>query len=263
MIKIDRNNRFKQIILFLVFGLVSIGIISILISTWFKQSSFFNVKKVTVLNSKYANFKFDYLKNSNIFELDLKSLEQFIADDYYFIDSVRISRYLPDRLIIQVEEKNPIARILLREKRKNKYYSVDKHGMLLPVEIYKSDEPVVLLGFHRLLKAPNIGKVYYYDELSICLDFIIRLKEVVIPDSLRLRCIDFKNRNNISILFCISSGKEKNDLKKTCIKVVFILKDINEKTDLLVNVLNSLVDKLNKIDYIDLRFNEPIVKESN
>ncbi len=262
MTRIEKHNRFKKVFLWGVIGIVLISVILLLSFSWFKNSSLFNVKKITVLNSQYANLQFDYLKNSNIFELDLMKLEQFIADDYYFIDSVRISRYLPDQLIIQVEEKTPIARILLRDGRKNKYFSIDKQGMLLPVEVYSSDNPVVLLGFHGFLRDPNVGKVYYYDELSACIAFVDSIKKIAIPGFLHLRCIDFKNKNNIYVLFCINNNETKN-LDDFCLKVVFTLRDINDKTDLLVKVLYSLVDKLDKIDYIDLRFNEPIVKEKS
>ncbi len=102
----------------------------ILFSTYNIQfnSNFFSkfyIQKITIENNKIIkeeniNNKLSFLKQSNIFLLDKKKIEKKLKE-IQFIDSFQIKKVYPNKIIIKITEKKPIA--IIQHNKEKKYFT--------------------------------------------------------------------------------------------------------------------------------------------
>ena len=204
-----------------------------LIPSRFLPMDLFRIKEIKIQgNSKNLSSELTELAsslyNNNIWEIDLKEIQNFLAKD------VRIKKTDVDvvslgKLLINIEE------------RKLKYYAQ------IGNKVYLVDDEGVIFGFLR-----------EKDELDTY--FIKVEKEEDIKDLLKIcRMIDE------NILKNLVSQIYKRD--KNCVEIVLtdgtvIKTDFEvekEKYKIVENLYYELI-KTKKIEYIDLRFNDFIVK---
>ena len=96
-------------------------------STFISQNKFtineFDIKEIKIENNKILEYQelikiFSFLYSKNIIFLNSYVLKNI--DQNSFIDKIEIKKIFPDKLIIKVFEKEPIA--ILIDKYQKKYY---------------------------------------------------------------------------------------------------------------------------------------------
>lgn len=204
-----------------------------LIPSRFLPMDLFRIKEIKIQgNSKNLSSELTELAsslyNNNIWEIDLKEIQNFLAKDVR-IKKTDIEVVSLGKLLINIEE------------RKLKYYAQ------IGNKVYLVDDEGVIFGFLR-----------EKDELDTY--FIKVEKEEDIKDLLKIcRMIDE------NILKNLVSQIYKRD--KNCVEIVLtdgtvIKTDFEvekEKYKIVENLYYELI-KTKKIEYIDLRFNDFIVK---
>jgi len=232
-----------------------------------KKADFFKVKEINVLSLGCGGRTFapnlDYLKNKNIFSLDLKAIGDSIKSNYFFVDVVRVSRFLPGRLIIQIKEREAAAVISLGSKGvKDSAFYVDKNGMLLDIRGEFNKNLILITGLENRLSNPKSGRTYYDPVFLYSLELVKMLVSSAELKSYKVNRVNIKDETKVSIFISpVVLSNEVGLVSPPQIEAVMPVKDLNLKLKILARILNSLSDSLSDIEYIDLRFNEPIVKK--
>ena len=121
-------------------------IMLLLLSTYSIQdhsffSSKFNIKKIIIQNNliienEIVEKKLSYLYDENILFFSRKNLEIKLKE-ISFIESFKIKKIYPDKLIVKIFEKKPIA-IIQNKKEKNYYTEKGEIINFSELEIYKN-----------------------------------------------------------------------------------------------------------------------------
>ena len=199
----------------------------------FKQASIFNITKVKV-DAKDLELIDDLVKSieslegKNILEIDDKKMRSKILEDVR-VENVVMKIQMPDVLLFNIEEKEPLAYI---EYRGNIYIS-DKFG-----KIY---------GYMKDSKNYNMPLFRIEDEKEI--KIFIKIMEKISFKSEISQMYKVKN----GIMITVNTG----------LKIITNIDVTEEK----YNIVNKLYDQIKsknkkrkKIEYIDLRFNDYIIK---
>ena len=144
----------------------------ILFSTFISQNKFttnkFGIKEIKIENNEILDDQelikiFSFLYNKNIIFLNSYELKQNI-DQKSFIEKIEIKKIFPDKLVIKVFEKEPIA--ILIDKYKKKYYLGKKTDLIEYRNILKFEHlPIVegeLKSFKKLFN--NLIKINFPTE---------------------------------------------------------------------------------------------------
>lgn len=204
-----------------------------LIPSRFLPMDLFRIKEIKIQgNSKNLSSELTELAsslyNNNIWEIDLKEIQNFLAKDVR-IKKTDVEVVSLGKLLINIEE------------RKLKYYAQ------IGNKVYLVDDEGVIFGFLR-----------EKDELDTY--FIKVEKEEDIKDLLKIcRMIDENILKNLvsQIYKCDKNCVEIVLTDGTVIKTDFEVE--KEKYKIVENLYYELI-KTKKIEYIDLRFNDFIVK---
>ena len=153
----------------------------LLLSTYKIQNNFnFNnylkIKEISIENNKILNSaevrnELSFLYEKNLFFLKNKNVKKEIKKNS-FVDSFEIKKIYPNKIIIKIFEKKPVA--ILQDKKK-KYYFTEKGEIIKFIEIKKySDLPLVFGNkdnfslFYQNLKKINFPiykvKSFYFFE---------------------------------------------------------------------------------------------------
>jgi cell division protein FtsQ len=111
-----------KLILFIMLG---VGIY------YFLTSNFFQIQELTVVNNKYYTAEQiisigEIKKGGNLFQESTAEIKDKLLNDPY-IKNIKVSRKLPDEIVITVEERKETAAIPFGES----YILIDKEGMIL------------------------------------------------------------------------------------------------------------------------------------
>ena len=124
----------------------------ILLSTFISQNKFtineFDIKEIKIENNKILEYQelikiFSFLYSKNIIFLNSYVLKKNI-DQNSFIDKIEIKKIFPDKLIIKVFEKEPIA--ILIDKYQKKYYLGKKSDLIEFRKILKYENLPIVKG---------------------------------------------------------------------------------------------------------------------
>lgn len=204
---------------------------------YFLTSSMFTVKKISTNVS--INYK---LRPGNIFKIDLKKVENDISAKHPEFKSVRVNRAFPDVLDVQVVERIPFFQV-----EKNAYYLLDQESVVIAGP---SDVP-----YDDILVYPSFAKRSHF-RLGKKVDFEF-FDQVI-------ELISYLKRYNASKVYTIGelrvpSLNQMNFLLDT-IEVRIGEGDYAHKIDILFErILPQYNHDFEKIEYIDLRFNDYVI----
>ena len=224
-------------------------------------SDFFNVKQVAVRNSDAS---FDYLKGKNIFSLDLERQARSIVSLCPDCRMVRLSRILPDCIVVDFLKRQPVALIKFY-----KNFAVDEQGVLFypPINIDESDLPIIN-GLETKIFAPRPGIRYKRSELDLALNIIKEIKANKAFKGFTLIKIDVVNPQSAGFFILLpkqSANYTLSTLQSEWVGFEVRIGEGNIKQKLMI--LNGLIMQARKdwgnIKYIDLRFKEPLIKLNN
>ncbi|MFH1201352.1 MAG: cell division protein FtsQ/DivIB [Candidatus Omnitrophota bacterium] len=189
--------------------------------------------------------EFNQLKGTNIFSLNLKWMHERIISKDSYIKTVKVIRKPPNEVYIEVQKRIPLARTDLGAN-----FLVDTDGALIYAKrnLEEQDLPF-LVGLKNRIPYPTRGKVYSnVDEVKIAVTLLNEFRKKPIFKKFRIQEVNVLNLSNT--VFFLEGGPQvkigDNSLKERLAMLEVFLRQFNED--------------VSKINYIDLRFKEPVVK---
>ncbi len=226
-----------------------------------KKSDFFKIKEIIINSNNGAKIGFDYLKGRDIFTIDLEKEEDLALRIYPVCKTVKLIKVLPNRIFADFVIRKPIAYVRLY-----KYFHVDEDGILFeaPLGLEQFDLPVIL-GLDAKIFGPKKGQRCEVKELTAALKIIKNIRKNTAFSNLIIKKVDAADMGSISVFLVLPSatvndagGKVTEPLE--VLEVKFGQGYINEKIDILGNLFVQGRNNLDNIKYIDLRFNDPVIK---
>ncbi len=192
----------------------------ILLSTFISQNKFtvnkFEIKEIKIENNNILKDQelikiFSFLYNKNIVFLNSYELKKNI-DQKSFIKKVEIKKIFPNRLVVKVFEKEPIA--ILIDKNKKKYYLDKKIDLIEYKEILKYKNLPIVRGeqksFKKLFK--NLIKINFPTELIFNYQhFNLNRWDIEMVDK---KIIKLPEKNYIESLISYMKIKDKTNFEK-------------------------------------------------
>jgi len=232
-------------------------VVIILIGTFFvfqgmrmflTRSDLFNVKDFQIASEiNRGQFpELDALKGDNVFKVNLKHLETRLRLRYPRIGGIRVLRHLPDQLSLLGYMRQPIA---LTESR-GKTCLLSRDGYVVAKVTEGHDELPFVLGLkgHLASLGSRIRDPHF--------DFVLQATDIVAKDPILLDwewlSIDISDPVRLSAVF------KKNGF---LIKVFLDEKGLMPQLEVLSTMLSKAGLNLASVDYIDLRFDEPVIGE--
>ncbi len=239
-----KNKKIKQYIKLVVFFIVSAGLFFYLaraIFNFIKSRDYFRIKEVIVINSQQD---FSYLKGKNIFQIDIRNLSFNIHSRYPENKIIRINRVMPDKLIIEFQRRLPVAMIKL-----NKDFFLDNLGVIfeMPQDQNRTHLPFIV-GLADRINRPQLGMRYNLREINTSLTIIKEAEKLGIAQKYPLKTIDVSRSEYVS--FSILDD----------MKIRMTADNIASKMYILYVLLSQNNLDFSKVDYIDLRFKDPVIK---
>lgn len=183
------------------------------------------------------------LKGQNIFTIDIKKLQQRLSGAYPQISHLRVVRELPDRIKILAKRRDMLFEVNMH----NKVLLVDAEGIAV-IYVNGTLKLPVVVGFNETKSKIKLGQVISQDPLRSVIAIFQRFRTNKVLSSLKLVSIDVANPAKIVI------GLENMKAK--------VIVDTDHGIENL-NVLGMLLSQhkldLNQVDYIDLRFDQPVI----
>jgi len=249
--------RFLSVLKFLaaVLILAIIGFWFLKIKYMFVDSDYFIFKDIEIelydSSGASKDFSLDEIKKeeldgSNIFFVDLKVLKNKIEDRYAELKNVIVRRVLPDKVIVYAELREPVAQI-----RSDRYYFIDKEGVLLPdVKNFPDTDFPIIIGIRGNLAKVSKTVFSEFDMENIKNGLSLINEIVAIEEALgyKLRMVDITDPGNI--LFFLDSVNVEIKIGNS---------DFRNRLNVLMKVLEQMGSDVDKFKYIDLRFEDPII----
>lgn len=173
----------------------------------------------------------------NIISLSPQKTEEIIKEELPGIDQVKIEKRLPDKLIVYLAKRKPIAVV----ETNSEYYQVDYQGVILAKLDQPTDLPLIVSG-----------------EFSVAAD------NRQFKSALILSSLDFLYQLLISSIEAhrleITDSRELTVFLKTGPKVLISLdKNLKKQVDSLQLILERAKIEGKQIELIDLRFDKPVI----
>jgi len=234
--------------------------ISVLIWRFLRASDYFKVKEVIAREASAVDLS--YLKGKNIFNIDLKNESGYILESFPDCSDIRLIRLLPNKIFVDLIKRKPVALVKLY-----KYFALDANGVFF----YATGEPQeldlpIILGLETKIFGPKPGKKYNIRELLLALNIIKYTKVNRALRNLKIKRIDVTNPSSASIFLPFSEKhlslvpESKRTVQPEGIEVKLGQDNIKEKTAVLASLIMAARNDLSNINYIDLRFKEPVIK---
>ena len=213
-----------------VMGILFFFLLLTLGTCFFLKSDFFYLKEVVINNNKYlSKNEVENLLNlemdKNIFFYNLKNLENKVKANSY-IQNCKIKRKLPNKLIVNIKEKNIIGPLY---NGKSYCYMDDKGNFIDEIKTTKDDEIVIYVDYNLSNKSIKFKKESDKKKLiTLC----TKLKEENIL--MQIKNIDFKNKSVINLkgetglVVCL---KKDNNIEKNVIKLRNVLIDLKNRKE--------------------------------
>jgi hypothetical protein len=212
-----------------------------------KDSRYFKIKDIVVSETDAEYFS--YLKNRNIFYVDLIEESRYISGIYPVYSKIRLIRVLPNRLFIDFIRRKAIAYIKLY-----RYFCVDEDSTLFDdtATLSAIDLPVIL-GLETKIYGPRPGQKCEVRELALALNIIKELNSSNELKSYKVKSVDVSSAAKASLLLQMKTGQ-------TVFEIRIGNGNIKQKVSALNALFSQTMNEAGNIRYIDLRFKEPVIK---
>ena len=234
----------------LVVALVALGIS---VHSFIFSSEYFLVRDIEVVdkNPQKIDHSLARLRQApgNIFSLDLHGIQRRLEQSYPEIQTVRVSRVMPNKLVLEVIHRRPIAQIeLVSQAGPRVYYSVNEEGYVLAL---CGSEPrpnlPVITGVNMRPQEVEIGRCYERSPIETALALRRQLLARGIWQKYTVTRIDVTHPR--SIVFVIDNRVE----------VRLGAVDADARLDQLTGILQSAALDRTQSTCVDLRFKEVII----
>jgi len=183
----------------------------------------------------------DALVGRSIFTVDLARVQKTLRTQYPEIDRMRVIRSFPNRLYVAAQKREPLAVIALGGEE----FLVDRKGFVLSAVQGASKLPAIS-GMELKVQA-RPGRPIRRDDVDTALEIIEAVQQ---NEYLKPYLIQTVNVANLSRIDCRFSEQ---------INVIMDRDKIPEKVKTLGLLLSQSDIDFKQIEYIDLRFKEPVL----
>jgi len=205
-------------------------------------SSVFQVKNITVSGTEKTSaeeIRIIISNNAkNIFLADLEEIDRMLCQRYVQIGNVDIKRDLPDALLVQIEERKPVAVI----SKYGGYFFIDKEAVIFEEILEKPLEMLIIKSEKDLIQKEQLDQVLKINSV-LRNDLKLPIEEILIVSEKR---IDVETIEGWNIYF-----NPKKDLDWQLEEFGILLK---EKISL---------EKRENLEYVDLRFEKIYIYPEN
>lgn len=205
----------------------------------FQTLDYFRIKEV--VSNEQSLLDLSHLKGENIFAVDLARQSKSLAGNLPNYRKIRIVRILPNRLFVELVKRKAIA--ALKSPLNN--YLDDEGVIFYSAEFAQTELPAV-----EGLDKSNLK--YIAAVLAIIND----ARKKLILKYYKLCSIDMSNPNSIEI----SLVPNQENYGMNALEVRLSRDSIKDKMNILTGILMQTRRNLRNIKYIDLRFQEPVIK---
>lgn len=208
------------------------------------HSPYFEVKAVDIDASlSFINPRdLESVQGRNLFTVNLNDLQRRLAYKYPQVTQLKIVKRFPDRILILAKRRLPFAQAVV----KNRTLTLDEKGVVLATGGTPQKELTLISGLPAQ-GSVSLGMPLRGEELRIALRIIAEFRAEPALAAHRLTKIDTANLLQID---CYLSSP---------LKVIIDRQDIGRKVKLLGLVLSQKDLDWERVKYIDLRFQEPII----
>ncbi len=237
------------------FGLIiSLAIFFLLSYIWkaVKSSGYFRVKKIVYKNIDDAKrVNLFHLLGEDIFSIDLRKEAGLILGSFPQYCRINLAKVLPGRIFVDFIRRKPVASL-----SGYRNFALDENGVLF----YLSEEPgnlglPLISGLENKLSYPKPGQRCNFKEAVLVLDIIkaagvnkvvknFKLKKIEVISPLSATAVFLRQDSALPVLFEVRLGGG----------------NIEVKFNILADLITQEKANLNRIEYFDLRFEEPVVK---
>lgn len=214
----------------------------------FKGSDLFKIKTIVVSDPSMQFIKASRLvnlKGKNIFALDLKPLTEKLQAQYPEIAEIKLLKRFPDQIAVATKRRVAFAQVRMR----NKDITIDGQGVMLSVGLaaFPSQELPLIVGVDFQKTWPAPGRQLQGQELKTALTLIKAFRSNKYLSVYKILKIDVTNLSQIEFYMTDT------------LKVIVDQNNLFDKIQMLSLMLSQAKLKLDEINYIDLRFKEPII----
>jgi cell division septal protein FtsQ len=229
-----------------------------------KRFECFRVADVTVrhgVNVAQEEKNFVYLKGRNIFDLDLDKEARYVAYYYPSYQKIRITRFFPANLVVDFLKREPLAVI-----RSSRVFYIDENLILfeLPEGAAEVELPVIT-GVDKHVSGAKYGSKCGSAAVGSALSIIRQMRENKVLKGYKIKKLDMSGADNAATIFLVNGPL--GDYTKTgfvapvqLLEVKLGWEETRNKLALLATLLAQVKNNIYNIEYIDLRFKEPVIK---
>ncbi len=230
-------------------GILVIGLIFVLGRALFvnvKTSELFRIRSIVVSDPSMQFIKSSRLinlKGHNIFSVNLNLLARQLQLQYPEIAEIKLLKKFPDQIVVATRKRFPFAHTSIR----NKDLALDAQGIVLSSSSKIPQDLPLILGVAPQ-KSPIVpGTQLKSEELKIALDVLKIFRMNKYLSVYKILRIDVTNLSQVEFYLTDS------------LKVIIDQSNISEKIQLLSLILSQAKLQIEEVNYIDLRFKEPII----
>lgn len=182
------------------------------------------------------------LIGQSIFDVDLYTIQRRLQVEYPQIDHLRLYRQFPNRIYVDAIRRDPFAVVMVRHTQ----VLVDKDGIVMSLTVPATHKFPVISG---LIFEQNavVGKPLGQSDLPLALTILRSFKDNPHLESMPVLTLDLTNLSEIK---CILANQ---------LKVIIAEDNIQQKIVKLGVVISQGKIRAEDINYIDLRFKDPIL----
>ncbi|MCX5688055.1 MAG: cell division protein FtsQ/DivIB [Candidatus Omnitrophica bacterium] len=242
---------FKIVLWTILVAGIGVGIVAF--QYMFVDSDLFNVKgldvrfydeKNVLRKESLDGVEDKHVLGANIFLVDLNNLKERIEADHPELRDIVVRRMLPDRLIIQARQRLAVAQVY-----GDRPYSIDKDGVFLPYTNNPVEGDIPLISGIRV--AGSRSSAVQKERIKKALFLIDALSVNKKLSKYRIKTVDIADMRNISF-FLSAKDAEKVEIKIGDSEFI-------KRLDVLATIMEQLGQDIERVKYIDLRFEDPIV----
>jgi cell division septal protein FtsQ len=208
---------------------------------------FISIRYLTTTD--YFKIKYpDYFTGQNILTVNLQKEAQRLSKLYPQYKRIAVRRLMPEGMVLDFQLRQAVAKIKLA----NKYFYLDEQGVLFYPAGQENDnlQLPLIIGLNSRISDPRSGVICNENSLLASLQFINNFnKHSRLSQQVKIKEINLKNINDI-FLFTITGCKIN----------LGTVDSLNKRLSILQRLISEINSDLSKIEYIDLRFREPVVK---
>jgi len=222
------------------------------VDSFVRGSSFFCVDEIEIVLIGRAPLSDDAIrqllsmhKGENIFRVDLKRTRSQALSDYPEIKHLVINRVYPNKLVLRIRPRTPVAQISLS----GTYCLIDTEGLLFPDPKNLTQEGIpIIVGIDSASVLSCLGEKYDSPGLKKALKLLRVLRRMRFSQEHEIHMVDISDERNVSLF--IEGG----------IEIKIGSGDFSERILMLNKTFDSGRVDIRQIKYIDLRFGNVVIR---